>query len=214
MDMGRIYREATRTALPDAAICFDPFHVIMWAGDALDQTHLATPRRQAAIQVDGISPAQAWHKVRSTLRAAAENLDTTGQAILDQLRSITPRCSRPGNSKNSSAASTAAPPARRRRLPQTLVRQRRHRSGINAFTALARRIGHNFDGITAAIHNGLSNSLTEGLNAGIRLIQRRAHGYANLSNLIEMIYLCHGGVPNPPTHQPQPIETIGLAHPF
>jgi len=68
-------------------------------------------------------------------------------------------------------------------------------SGLDAFTTLARRIGHNFDGIIAAIQLGLSNSLTEGLNAGIRLIQRRAHGYTNLDNLIEMIYLCHGGVP-------------------
>jgi len=35
----------------------------------------------------------------------------------------------------------------------------------------------------------------EGINAGIRLIQRRANGYASLDNLIEMIHLCHGGVP-------------------
>jgi transposase len=66
------------------------------------------------------------------------------------------------------------------------------RSGINAFTTLARRIGYHFDGISAAIHHGISNSLLECVNAGIRLIQRRAHGYANL---ITMIYLCHGGVP-------------------
>jgi transposase len=46
-----------------------------------------------------------------------------------------------------------------------------------------------------------SNSLIEGINAGIRLIQRRAHGYANLDNLIDMIHLCHGAVPTRlPTH--------------
>ena len=60
---------------------------------------------------------------------------------------------------------------------------------------LARRIRHHFDGIIAAITHRLSNSRIEGINAGIRLIQRRAHGYANLNNLITMIYLCHGGVP-------------------
>ncbi|GAA1411833.1 transposase [Catellatospora coxensis] len=41
----------------------------------------------------------------------------------------------------------------------------------------------------------LSNSLAEGINAGIRLIQHRAHGYARLDNFTEMIYLCHGGIP-------------------
>jgi transposase len=194
MDMGRIYREATRAALPDATICFDPFHVIMWVGDALDQTHLATPRHGPQITVDGVPPAQTWRKVRSTLRAAAENLDTTGHAILQQLQQHHPTLHQAWQLKESL-----------RRLyrgitPRSAARYLKRwcetatASGINAFTALARRIGHNFDGITAAIQLGISNSLTEGLNAGIRLIQRRAHGYASLPNLIEMIYLCHGGI--------------------
>jgi transposase len=50
-----------------------------------------------------------------------------------------------------------------------------------------------------AVQLGLSNSVTEGINGGIRLIQRRAHGYADLDNLIEMIYLCHGGPTRLPT---------------
>src|SRR5262249_25882368 len=69
------------------------------------------------------------------------------------------------------------------------------RSDLGAFITLARRIRRNYDGILAAVHKRLSNSLVEGLNAGIRLIQRRAHGYAKLDNLITMIYLCHSGVP-------------------
>jgi hypothetical protein len=67
---------------------------------------------------------------------------------------------------------------------------------------LARRIRRHHQGIINAITHDLSNSLTEGLNAGIRLIQRRAHGYASLDNLIEMIHLCHGG-----TTTPLPTET-------
>jgi transposase len=54
------------------------------------------------------------------------------------------------------------------------------RSTINAFTTLARRIRHHFDGIIAAISHRLSNSRIEGINGGIRLIQRRANGYASL----------------------------------
>src|SRR5258707_10591119 len=30
MDMTRIYREAARMHLPQAAICYDPFHLIKW----------------------------------------------------------------------------------------------------------------------------------------------------------------------------------------
>ncbi len=76
------------------------------------------------------------------------------------------------------------------------------RSNINAFMTLARRIHHHFDGIIAAITHRLSNSRIEGINAGTRLIQRRANGYASLDNLIEMIHLCHGGVPTPLSNHP------------
>jgi transposase len=44
MDMTRIYREPTREHLPAAAICFDPFHVVKWAGDTLDVAHIRQSR--------------------------------------------------------------------------------------------------------------------------------------------------------------------------
>ena len=44
MDMTRIYREPTREHLPAAAICFDPFHVVKWAGDTVDVAHIRQSR--------------------------------------------------------------------------------------------------------------------------------------------------------------------------
>jgi transposase len=195
MDMTRIYREATRKTLPQAEICFDPFHLIKWAGEALDQTHLAAPRDGTPLKVEGVTPAKAWQKVRATLRAAGEKLDTVGHAIINQLRIKQNKLFRAWKLKESLRglykgldAATAA-----RHLNQWCTTATR--SKINAFVALARRIRHHFDGIIAAIRHRLSNSLVEGINAGIRLIQRRAHGYASLDNLISMIYLCHGRIP-------------------
>ncbi len=106
MDMTRIYREAARIHLPQAAICYDAFHLIKCAGEALDQVHLATPRDGTPIQVDGLSPAKTWQKVRTTLRAAAENLDTTGKAILNQLRIKQKQLYRAWQLKETSAGST------------------------------------------------------------------------------------------------------------
>ena len=201
MDMTRIYREAARIHLPQAAICYDPFHLIKWAGEALDQVHLATPRDGAPIQVDGLSPAKTWPKVRTTLRAAAENLDPVGKAMINQLRINQKQLYQAWQLKENL-----------RRLYQGLSDKaaKRHLdkwcraaalSNVNAFMTLARRIRHHYDGIIAAITHRLSNSRIEGINAGIRLIQRRANGYASLDNLIEMIHMCHGGVPTQlPTH--------------
>jgi hypothetical protein len=46
----------------------------------------------------------------------------------------------------------------------------------------------------AAVELGLSNSRLEGINAKIRLIQRRGFGFRNLDALTAAIYLCLGGV--------------------
>ena len=68
------------------------------------------------------------------------------------------------------------------------------RSRIPAYDTLVRRIRKHFDAIVAAVQLGLSNSRREGINAKIRLIQRRGYGHANLDNLTAMIYLCLGGI--------------------
>ena len=51
-----------------------------------------------------------------------------------------------------------------------------------------------FEAIIAAIELGLSNSCLEGVNAKIRLIQRRGYGFRNLNALTAAIHLCLGGV--------------------
>jgi transposase len=201
MDMGKIYREATRTHLPDATICFDPFHVIKWAGEALHQTFLATPRNAEPLTVEGLGADQVWRKVRATLRAATENLDPVGRQIINQLRRKRRHLHRAWQLKEQlrDLYRVVDPAAAGGYLKRWITAALKSR--IRAFITLARRIRHHVDGIIAAVQLGLSNSLTEGINAGIRLIQRRAYGYANLDNLVEMIYLCHGGVPTRlPTH--------------
>ena len=46
----------------------------------------------------------------------------------------------------------------------------------------------------AAVELGLSNSRLEGINAKIRLIQRRRFGFRNLDALTAAIYLCLGAI--------------------
>jgi len=68
------------------------------------------------------------------------------------------------------------------------------RSRLRPYINLARRIRAHFDGIVASVHHGLSNSRLEGINAKIRLIQRRRYGFRNLDALTAAIYLCLGGI--------------------
>ena len=48
--------------------------------------------------------------------------------------------------------------------------------------------------VVAAVELGLSNSRLEGINAKIRLIQRRGYGYHSVDALAASIYLCLGGI--------------------
>jgi hypothetical protein len=63
-----------------------------------------------------------------------------------------------------------------------------------AFGNLVRRIEKHAEAIDAAVELGLSNSRLEGIDAKIRLIQRRGYGFRNLDALTAAIYLCLGGV--------------------
>jgi len=195
MDMGPAYREAVRTHLPDATICFDPFHVIKWAGEALNASYNAANPRAADLIVDDLNPSQAWRRVRHCLRVGQEDLDPAGQAILEQLRKRYPRLHRGWQLKEQlrELYRSVNPKHAAAHLKKWITSALR--SNINGFVSLARRLRRHFAGIVAAVQLGLSNSLVEGANAGIRLIQSRAYGYAKLDNLIIMIYLCHGGIP-------------------
>ena len=193
MDMTQIYRKATTAHVPHAAICLDPFHVVKWAGEALDLAYQTSREQGVQISVAGLTPGQTWQRVRGALRQPGEKHDPTRAAIIEQLRRKHPRLHRAWRLKENLRELYQIPAAAvddhlRRWINRAL------RSGIPAFVTLARRLRRHRVGVLNAIHLGLSNSLLEGINAGIRLIQRRAHGYADLDNLIEMIHLCHGGI--------------------
>ena len=66
------------------------------------------------------------------------------------------------------------------------------RSKLQPFVILARSIQRNLDDIVAAVELGLSNSIVEGVNGRVRLIQRRGFGYHSAASLIAMIHLCCG----------------------
>jgi transposase len=194
MDMAKISRNAASTHVPHAKICFDPFHIVKWAGEALDMAYQTCREQDVKISVNGLTPAQTLQKVRGALRQPAEKHDPTRTAIIEQLRRKHPRLHRAWRLKEDLRALYQIPADQAdEHLRRWITRAKR--SGINAFTALAKRLRRHRDNILNAIHLGLSNSLLESINSGIRLIQRRAHGYASLNNLTEMIHYCHGGVP-------------------
>jgi transposase len=196
MDLGTIYRDATRRSLPHAVICFDPFHVIQLTNRALDSVFSATRHGS-----DGLITGRQWRASRHALRAGAERLSDDQRQLLNAVRRFRYRLWRAWELKEALRdlyrviEADEARPYLRRWIDSAT------RSRIPAMINLARTIRTNFEGILAAVEWGLSNSRLEGINGKIRLIQRRGYGYHSVDALAASIYLCLGGITvRLPTH--------------
>jgi transposase len=195
MDLGAAYIKAARDCVPRATICFDPFHVIQMANRALDLV-LSASRHGS----DGAITGPQWRAARVALRTGAEKLKTDQKQQVAAFRRTARRVYRAWELKEALRYLY--------RVDYDLIRPYLKgwitaalRSRLPAFRNLARTVRTYFDGICAAAELGLSNSRLEGINAKIRLIQRRGYGYHSLDALAATIYLCLGGITiQLPTH--------------
>ncbi|MCA1843973.1 MAG: ISL3 family transposase [Actinobacteria bacterium] len=187
MDLGTIYRDATRRCVPGAVICFDPFHVIRMANRALDAVYMS-------IRWRGPTTGRRWRQLRVALRSGAERLSAEQHELLNTIRRERHRLFRAWELKEAlrDLYRIVHPDAARDYLQRWITSALRSR--IPAFKNLARQIRHNFEGIVAAVELGLSNSRLEGINARIRVIQRRGYGYHSVDALAAVIQLCLGGI--------------------
>jgi transposase len=182
---------------PHAIQCADPFHVVRWATNALDEVRRqvwneargATQRRHA-----GRSRGDALKVKRSrfVLWKNPEHLTDTQRAKLEWIAKTNPRLYRAYLLKEGL------------RLVFQLEGDQAHealdhwigwarRSRIPAFIALQRKIAKHRAAIDATLEHGLSNALTESMNAKIRVLTRIAYGFRNPNALIALALLAHGG---------------------
>lgn len=180
------------TTSPQAAICFDPFHVIRWANLALDAVYKAMSREHGTGTGD-----RDWRRTRYALRAGAERLDDNHHDLLRRLRRNRYALWRAWELKERLRdLYRSVDPATARTHLRAWCRSAQ-RSRLKPFINLARQIRKHFDGIVNAVEHGLSNSRLEGINAKIRLINRRGYGHPKAEHLAAMIHLCLGGITIP-----------------
>ena len=192
MDLGSVYRAATEKAVPHAAICFDPFHVIQLTNRALDQVYMESRHGS-----DGSITGRQWRSARFALRAGAERLSDDKRELLLQFRRTRYRLWRAWELKERlrDLYRNVAPSDARDHFGSWL--RSASASRIKSFVILARQLRRHFDRIVAAVEWGLSNSRLEGINGKIRVIQRRGYGHPSPHSLASMIYLCLGGITIP-----------------
>jgi transposase len=194
LDGSSVYGPVARDRAPQAQQCLDPFHVIKWCNEALDQFYKAQPAPLPEYDGKGKFRPRSWRRTRLALRSAGERLDENQRALINGVRRHNYRLFRAWELKEQlrELYRSVDPSVARRYLKRWCASATR--SKIPGFINLARRITRYFDEIIAAVELGLANSRLEGINSKIRVIQRRGYGHPSPDSLRTMIYLCLGGI--------------------
>jgi len=194
---------------PGAVRVADPFHVVKWATDALDEVRRGAwndaralarkepsrgrgrPRADAPPR-PGSERARALKGARYSLWKNPENLTENQQTKLAWIAATDPRLYRAYLLKEALRVIFTLPhDAAVEALDRWVSWARRCR--IHAFVKLQRSIVKHRDRILAAIEHNLSNGLIESTNTKIRLITRLAFGFKSAEALIALALLSLGG---------------------
>jgi transposase len=191
IDMSGEYQRAIRANLPQAEICFDPFHVVRLAARATDQVRRDEWNRHERSH----TPRGRWVKgTRWSLLKAPANQSIYQLATLAEVQAENRRLYRAFLLREELRLlyHLDDPALAPEHLDAWLAWASRSR--LRPFIRLARTLREHRDGILAAIRLGLSNGRLEGLNSKIRLISHRAFGFHSADPLIALVYLCCAGI--------------------
>lgn len=194
---------------PQAVRVADPFHIVKWATEALDEVRRGAwnearalarkePRRPPgrpgadAPPRPGSERAKALKGARYALWKNPENLTTNQQAKLAWVATTDPRLHRAYLLKEGLRVVFQLPYDEAvEALDRWISWARRCR--IPAFVKLQKSIVKHRDRILAAIEHDLSNGLVESTNTKVRLITRIAFGFHSAQALIALAMLNLGG---------------------
>ena len=192
---------------PGAVRCADPFHIVKWATEALDDV-----RRQAwnaargrpggradrtrwsrgRLRQDAAGDAKALKHARYALWKNPENLTSRQQAKLAWIAKTDPRLHRAYLLKEGLRLVFQLDYQEAVEALEAWIGWAR-RCRIPTFVDLQRRIVKHKASILAAIEHGLSNGRIESVNTKIRLITRVAFGFKSADALIALAMLNLGG---------------------
>jgi transposase len=176
---------------PQARLCLDPFHVVKWATDALDQV-----RREvwnAARKGGQTALARELKGARSALWKNPGDLTARQRAKLAWIARVNDRLYRAYLLKEELRLVFTLKGVRATVLLQAWLAWAR-RCRIPAFVELAKAIARHRADIQAALTQGLSNGRVEAVNTKIRLLTRVGFGFKSPEALIALAMLSLGGL--------------------
>lgn len=190
LDMSRAFIAGVASHLPNAATCFDPFHLVKLANEALEKVR----RAEAAERPELKGTRYHWLKDASDW--------TPTEIDLHWLRMTQCRTTRAWQMKE--ALRDLLRLRHQPSAPVTLLLDRwigwAARSRLAPFQRLARTFRQHLKGIRRTLTEANSNARAESINASIQAQIARARGFRTFAKLRTIVYLTLGGLklPNSP----------------
>ena len=228
-DGARWITDCVNEFTPDCERCVDPFHVVEWAMQALDEVRRDVwkeayneakelkkrfPVRRGRPSADDvkIQTAKEAREHANQIKASAyalgkapENLTTNQQFQLEMIANQSPRLYRAYRIKEELRLLLKLPSV------EEAETQLKHwlwwasHSRIPAMHKLYEKIKRHKKHILNAIRLGCSNARIEATNNKIKLTIRKAYGFRNIDNLLDMVYLVCSDLNIPlPNRSPKP----------
>lgn len=181
IDMSPAFIAGVSKAFPNAQVTFDRFHVVKEVNKAVD-----TLRRAEQKECRGLK----GHKY--TLLRNPENLTDKKLAELAGRIKLYPKIGEGYRLKELFREFWGFDhPGQAERFLEDWCKQAES-SGIFPFQKAASTIRAHWSGIMNFIKSQITNGILEGINSKIQLAKKRARGYRNINNFINMIYFLCG----------------------
>jgi transposase len=188
MDMWRPYMDAAARWLPNAAVCFDRFHVAKHLGDAVNTVRKAEHKRlRAGGDRTLVGTKYLWLENPGSMLPARRSL-------LSRLKAVCTRTGRAWALKEATSRlwdCASVGWARKAWLAWAALASR---SGLEPMVRAARMVRKHLEGILNAVVLRATNAAAESMNARIQRIKRMACGYRNRERFRNAILFHLGGL--------------------
>ncbi len=181
LDLSPSFIAGVKESFPAAQITFDRFHVVKLLNEAMDKVRKAERKEHEALK---------GHKY--TFLKNPDHLSETKQKELAKIIQLYPTLGEAYRLKLLFNDLWTMPdkPAAHAFLEQWCAEV--EAAKIPAFLKFAKTVRAHWHGVVHFVESRLSNGILEGINHKVQLAKRRARGFRNLDNFINMIYFLCG----------------------
>ena len=178
MDMSPAYISGVMNSLPDSSIVFDKFHLVKLLNEALDDVRRLERKGNELLK-----------NHRYTILRKYENLSLKKKYELDALLPLYPKLGEAYRLRQLFLDVFEVIDIEDAKGYLWFWCDQALEAGIEPFRKFVNTIKSHWSGIVSYFDNRVTNGVLEGINAKIQLAKRRARGYRNMENFINMIYL-------------------------